>query len=293
MLKKTFLSATLAIPLLAVVLFCSAKRDSLPQNWTLEPAWETLPIFAVPESVCPDTLRQKIYVTNINGSALEKDGDGFLSRLNGDGEIELLQWVTGLNAPKGLAIHNDTLFVADIDQLVAVSLPDGKVIARYKAENAVFLNDVAVGPAGQVVVSDFSQENSAIYRLQNGVLQPWLRLDDLKRPNGLVYRGEELIIGNSGEGCLRRWNETNRTFEKLACPGHGIDGIAVALKKDLVFSDWSGRIKRLRADGEMVLLMDTSAESVQAADISFWPQKKLLLVPTFHDNRIVAYRIGY
>ncbi|HNR67044.1 MAG TPA: hypothetical protein PKN24_03265 [bacterium] len=271
---------------------CRAEKNPEQAEWRLELIWETARELATPESVFPDTLRDAIYVANINGNPGEKDGNGFISRLTADGRIDSLHWVTGLNAPKGMAMLGDTLYVADIDQLVVIDIPAAKIVARHPAQEAKFLNDVAVTAQGTVVVSDYSA-NSAIYQLQPQGLELWLQGDSLNRPNGLYRSGDRLIVGNSGEGCLRAWRESNPTLEKLACPEHAIDGIAGDVHGNLYFSNWAGKIEVLNRTGEIALLLDTSAEKVQAADISIWPQKDLLLVPTFSDHRVMAYRIHY
>jgi hypothetical protein len=43
---------------------------------------------------------------------------------------------------------------------------------------------------------------------------------------------------------------------------------------------------------ERTLLLDTTPVKANAADIEFIISKKLLLVPTFSDNRVVAYKIN-
>ena len=77
--------------------------------------------FLTPESVLHDSGQDIYFVSNINGSPTAKDNNGFISRLKPDGAVENLKFIEGgkggvvLNAPKGLALHGDTLWVADID----------------------------------------------------------------------------------------------------------------------------------------------------------------------------------
>src|SRR5262245_28410939 len=96
-----------------------------------------------PESVLFDSAANILYVSNVAGDAAEKDGKGFISRLSQDGKILDLEWVTGLDAPKGLAQAGDTLYVSDIDSLVAIDIKTGTIAKRYPAAGAKFLNDVA------------------------------------------------------------------------------------------------------------------------------------------------------
>ena len=101
------------------------------QNLTGSPAakqiWETPRELMVPESVMYDAEHQVIYVANIAGKPTEKNGQGFIAQINLDGRIKKLRWVTGLNAPKGMGIFQDTLYVTDIDRVHAIDMGSGKI----------------------------------------------------------------------------------------------------------------------------------------------------------------------
>ena len=56
-----------------------------------------------------------------------KDGEGWISKLSPKGEVLEAKWVTGLNAPKGMRVQGDTLWVSDIDELVAINRKSGKI----------------------------------------------------------------------------------------------------------------------------------------------------------------------
>ncbi len=58
---------------------------------------------------------------------LTKDGNGFLSKISPDGKMITAEWVKGFNAPKGLGLVGGTLYVADIDELVAVDIAKGEI----------------------------------------------------------------------------------------------------------------------------------------------------------------------
>ena len=90
---------------------------------SLEQVWASDTLLRTPESVLYDREREVIYVSNINMNPWEKDGNGFLSRMDLEGHILDLQWVTGLSAPKGMGILGNALFVADIAEVVEIDLP--------------------------------------------------------------------------------------------------------------------------------------------------------------------------
>ncbi|TIX83754.1 MAG: hypothetical protein E5V21_06215, partial [Mesorhizobium sp.] len=93
---------------------------------TAEEVW-SLDGLKAPESVLFDTKRNVFYVSNIVGEPAGKDGVGYLSKVSPDGKLQTAEWVTGFNAPKGLVMQGDTLFVTDIDRLMAVNVESGQI----------------------------------------------------------------------------------------------------------------------------------------------------------------------
>ena len=150
-----------------------------------------------PESVVQDPATGAIYVSNIAGAIMQKDGNGFISKLKPDGTFIAREWVKGLNAPTGLALHDRTLYVADVDELVEINIASGEIANRYEAKGAIFLNDVAVGEDGTVYASDTPM--NTIWRLKDGSFEPWLANDDLNGPNGLLVQGGKLIVASFGK----------------------------------------------------------------------------------------------
>ena len=64
-----------------------------------------------PESAVLDAAAGVLYVSNVNGEANAADGNGYIAKLSLQGEVQEKEWVTGLNAPKGLALHDGKLYV--------------------------------------------------------------------------------------------------------------------------------------------------------------------------------------
>ncbi len=121
---------------------------------TLTPKWTTEATLRVPESVLLDSKNNVLYVSSIDGTPDAKDGNGFISQVTLDGKIKNLKWATGLDAPKGMGLFNNNLYVADISRLVTIDTKTGKVTQTLEIEGAKFLNDVTVDKAGNVYVSD-------------------------------------------------------------------------------------------------------------------------------------------
>lgn len=118
--------------------------------------------FMSPESVKYDADQDVYFVSNILGYGSVKDGNGYIVRLNaadfGKPEVLVQGGKNGvtLDAPKGMALHGDTLWVADIDQLRGFDRHSGAPLATIdlRPQHAVLLNDVAIGPDGSIHVTD-------------------------------------------------------------------------------------------------------------------------------------------
>src|SRR5215217_2750527 len=136
----------------------------------IEKVWETITELKTPESVIYNPDENMLFVSNIDGQPDGKDIQGFISKVSPlNGSIIELNWVTGLNAPKGMTITNNNitnntlLYVSDITDLVEIDANSGKIINRYNAPGSGFLNDVASDNQGYVYVSD--TVTNTIYRL--------------------------------------------------------------------------------------------------------------------------------
>src|SRR5690606_20212528 len=143
--------------------------------------WESKEQLPVPESVLYVPERSELFVTLIDGDGSTADGKGGIAILNLDGSMKNATWVEGLNAPKGMALYKDQLYIADINEVVVVDIITGNVINQIKIPESKFLNDVAVDRAGKVYVSD--TRDAKIYQLHNN--RPTLFMSDVPNVNGL------------------------------------------------------------------------------------------------------------
>jgi len=87
----------------------------------------------MPESVEYDIKHDRYYASNINGGLTEQDGNGSIALLDSKGKLIAPEWVSGLHSPKGLALHKNRLYVADVKQLVVIDVITAKIISRYHA----------------------------------------------------------------------------------------------------------------------------------------------------------------
>jgi len=294
MQQKPFIRSALVFCLSFLVISGWIKSaDTLAQEsgYKLIKLWETADGLLVPESVLYDESRNILFVSNINGKPTEKNGKGFVSKVSPDGKIMEIKWATGLHAPKGSAVFENSFYVSDIDELVEINLETGNIRNRYPAKDAKFLNDVAADSSGNIYVTDMSKENSVIYKMSRGKMNVWMKGPEISSPNGLSMEKDRLIVGNTGDGSLKAIQLVDGKITTLAKIGFGIDGLRPDGKGNFFTSDWHGKTFLVRASGKVELLLDTTAAGVNSADLEFVRSRNLLLIPTFFDNKVLAYRV--
>jgi hypothetical protein len=249
--------------------------------------WATDPVFLVPESVFYDENNQVLYVANINGKPTDKDSNGFLSAMEPDGRITRLEWVTGLHAPKGMAMLGDRLFVADIDRVAEINIPKRTIVKFYEADDAEFLNDCIIGDKGRVYITDM--KTGAVHRIVDSEIETWFPAGTFDSPNGINYRDDYLYVGVKGK--IIRIDPRDKSQEIIAEFDGGVDGLEIDQEGRFIFSDWSGLVRRVAPGSKPEVLFNTTDQKVNAADIHLRADNNILLVPTFFDNRVVAYQI--
>jgi DNA-binding beta-propeller fold protein YncE len=268
---------------IAFALFINCKS---PVTGELTELWATAADLKTPESVLYDRTEKVLYVSNINGDPSKKDGNGFISKLSLDGTIITLQWVSGLNAPKGMGIAGGYLYAADIDRIVKIDTAKAEVVKTYPVAGAQFLNDITVGADGSVYVSDMGAR--AIYILQNDKVSLFLKSEELNRPNGIFFENNVLLVGTDGK--IMSIDTASKKVSIYIDGTGGIDGLEGLGNHTYIISDWAGKVQ-LVSKAEKKVLSDTSAQNINAADIEVIPEARQLFIPTFFDNRVVAYKL--
>jgi DNA-binding beta-propeller fold protein YncE len=89
-----------------------------------------------------------MYVAVIDGQPWNADGKGQIARLDTKGKIVNASWATGLSAPKGMAIWDKKLYVADISEVAVINTKTGKIESKIPVEGATGLNDVTIDSKG-------------------------------------------------------------------------------------------------------------------------------------------------
>ena len=108
----------------------------------LEPLWVATG-FSSPEGVAA-APGGGYFISNVAGDATTKDGEGWISILSEDGEVIEMRFAEGLDAPKGMAVLDDVLYIADIDQVRMIDAKTGEARGEIAVDGAEFLNDATV-----------------------------------------------------------------------------------------------------------------------------------------------------
>lgn len=246
--------------------------------------WETDSTLKVPESVLFDAGNQVLYVSNIDGAPDGKDGKGSIGKVGLDGKIIAVDWVSGLNAPKGMALVKNMLWVSDVDEVAVIDIKAGKIVKKIKVEGAGFLNDVAADAKGVVYVSD--SKTKKVHKIENGKVS--VVLENLQGPNGLLVHNGSLYVLD--RGTLNK--AKGQSLEQLASGMvESTDGLENVEGDDFLVSCWSGAIYYVKADGSTEKMLDTQEQKINSADIGYDAAKKIVYVPTFFKNSVVAYQL--
>lgn len=254
------------------------------QSKTLEKIWEVKENLPIPESVLYRGDTKELYVSLIDGAGNVKDGKGGVAILNLDGSFKNANWITGLNAPKGLAIYKNTLYIADLTAVVSVDIPSGKITNKLEIDGAVFLNDLTVDDKGTLYVSD--TRTNKIHQVKNNEHQ--LYLADATSANGLKWIKNELYVLAGTElwkvNAKKEITVVAKGFEKVG------DGLEPLGNGDFIVTCWAGIIYYVKADGTIEKLQDVQG-IMNTADLGYNPQEKIIYIPTFNQNSVIAYQL--
>jgi hypothetical protein len=268
----------------ALILLLPLASGAQANTHTLEKLWETDTVIAVPESVLPDARHSLLYVSLIDGGGWDADGKGGVGKLSLDGKQFDGNWISGLNAPKGLGRFGNRLYVADIGNVVVIDIAKGAIVKKIAIAGATGLNDVTVDASGVVYVSD--SKAGKVYRIEKDV--PQLYMDDLPGANGLKATKSGLYI-LARKAVL--FADANKQLKTITTLPNGGDGVEEVGNGDLIVSEWLGIVYYVYADGRKEVLLDTHEQKKNTADIHYDIAAHILYVPGFNARTVAAYRL--
>jgi len=291
------------VPLLvALAVAGAACRQSNPRVVQLEPSG-SLTVgnvgFATPESVLHDPQSDLYFVSNINGSPLDADDNGFISVVAPVGKLAALKGIDGaadsvrLDAPKGMAVAGDLLYVTDITTIRRFDRRTGGPRGDFPVPGATFLNDIVAGLDGALYFTDsglksgangFAPSGSdAVYRLTPaGKLDTLARGEELGHPNGIALSGDSVWVVSFGSGELYRVAGGKKT-DVVKLPKGSLDGLVI-LNGEAFISSWEAEaVFRGPLAGPFEPIL---SKLPAPADIGHDSWRHRLLIPLFNNNEI-------
>ena len=266
--------------------------------------------FLTPESVLYDSIQDVYFVANIQGAETAKDNNGFISRVKPDGAVENLRWVEGgrggvtLNAPKGMALHGDTLWVTDINVVrgfhARTGVPTDSI--SLADSNAVFLNDIAVAPTtGALYITDtgirFDDVGNILHPGPDRIFRVSperavtvaIRGDSLAGPNGIALDriGKRFIIVPFAGKSVLAWKPGDKKATTIASGAGGYDGVEMVRGK-IVVSSWNDSSVSFVEGNQLVKLVSGVPGP---AGIGYDSRRNRVLIPVFEKNRVEVWQL--
>ncbi len=295
----------LLVPLLSLLFLVSCTPSSGPglseaPGLNLQPAWQSEAIFANPQSVLFDPVSRILLVSSGNGPAMKRDGNGYLSKVALHGVVLDHTWLTGFHSPKGMALAADTLYVADISDLVVIDLTSGRR-RTYPAPAATCLRDVVLDQQGRLYLSDTSSDT--IYTFADGVMEVWLQSPHLAGPGPLFVQGNSLYVGSRGrqKSAGLQPRESGRLLavdlhtKEIRAIGDGlplvtVGGVAGLADRGFLITDrQQGRLLHLDVQGRVRERIDVGQG---AAGLHVLPEDwELVVVPLARANMLKAFHL--
>jgi sugar lactone lactonase YvrE len=268
--------------------------------------------FQGPESAKYDPEQDVWFVTNMAGAGSVKDDNGYISRISASHPDSATVFVQGgkngvqLDAPKGTALHGDTLWVADISVLRAFDRRTGAPLANLDFEplGAVQLNDVAVGPDGQIRVTDtgIMMSPKGVVRLgpdrvfvvgANRRISVTPGSERVTWPNGIAWdaTGSRWLVASFDPFNGRIFAiPREETVATVIRQGSGrLDGLEVLPNGSVLFTSWADSSLHLLESGTDRRLVRQLPE---AADIGIDTRRNQVAVPLSVLGRVQIWSLG-
>ncbi|HEV8362947.1 MAG TPA: SMP-30/gluconolactonase/LRE family protein [Gemmatimonadaceae bacterium] len=262
-----------------------------------------------PESARYDADLDVFFVSNIKGQPSAKDNNGYIGKINAEQTDSMTVFVRGgqngvtLNAPKGMAIVGDTLWVTDIDVVRGFNRKTGANVATisFATWSPRFLNDVAAGPDGELYITDTSIQitqsgtryfgKDHLFAVKNR--EPRLLLEGqakLAQPNGAAWdaSNNRLLLAPFGGQSITSITLTNLQPIPIAGGLGGYDGIEVLSDGRILVTSWQDSTVNVVSEGALKKVI-TGVDG--PADIGVDTKRMVLALPRLAAGRLEYYHI--
>ncbi|MCH9696209.1 MAG: hypothetical protein K0U72_16965 [Gammaproteobacteria bacterium] len=243
-------------------------------------AWVSAGHYCEPETVLP-LPDESLLVSNVCG--FSKSGSGFLTLLDGDGQVLNWRIVDKLDSPLGMTMSGDRLYVVDNNRIKVFDWPGFKLQTTIEMGTTV-ANDVAVAADNTIYVTD-SARHEVVRRSPSGEMSAVSEHFNFENANGIELFGSGLYVGGAR---LWRVDLQDNSVETVGPPLLAdIDGIEFEKDGTLQVTPVGGPLIRYRSEEEIEIL---EGEGVSSANHGYSLALGLALIPTGYDNTVIAIR---
>ncbi|MGP0628388.1 hypothetical protein ACTRW9_01620 [Nitrospina sp. 32_T5] len=221
-----------------------------------------------PAGVAVDPRSGHIFIANMGGRADLKDDNGFITRLDADGNMIVPRFLVSgrnavtLHAPKGLTMMNGVLYTADLDTVRGFDLATGKTRSTIDLSGLGVrsLTGLTAGEEGILYATD--TPGNAIYRIDTTAGHTVSRLAKgprLDGPAGLAYdpRHQVLIVATRNTGRLLSVRGDGTVHQLLGKSFGSLYGVVFDREYNLIVTDaQQGRVYRIRNYSEVEVLKE-------------------------------------
>jgi sugar lactone lactonase YvrE len=260
---------------------------------------------AGPESVLYDPQQDVYFISNINGGLLDRDNNGFISRVDAKTLNVNLKWIEGgknnvtLDGPKGMAIAGDSLYVSDVAAVRKFDRHTGAALA-------------AIPLPGTTTINDLTTDGKNIYASDTGVIPGpgdtfeatgtdsiWIIENDharkiasgndlLKQPNGLEFVDGKLWVVTF-EGNELYQLDGGRKSNVMTLPREQLDGVVHTADGTWFVTSWKGMaVYRGSGKGSFEPILQAVPTP---ADIGYDTKRHLLLLPSSSNNSVTLHPV--
>lgn len=282
---------------------CDSNKTQPKEN--TQPKELVIEGFSLPEGAVK--AGEFMYISNVGVefNPLDKDGDGFISRVDEKGAIVELKFLPvndTMHSPKGMAVINNILYVTDIDRLKGYDLTSKEKVfdLDFSEEKTQLLNDITVKDDSTLFVSGMDIGKVFSVNVKN---PSYANIIDLKNPNGLYWNKENGLLyvglfgrmddanGENGDIGVISFDNDSVVYKQLSTHQGNIDGVTL-VGGDLYFTDW---LTHGEKGGELMKLNIASGEVKEvsnhiingAGDFYFDKENKKFWIPKMRENKVL------
>ncbi len=264
---------------------------------------QTLQLKQPESAVCTEAF---IYVSNVNGDPSAKDSNGFISKLYKNGAVCENQFIAGLNAPKGMCLVGNTLFVTDLDKVAGFNILTKKQAFNFdfSVYNTQFLNDICWDGDKMLYVSSTDMNEIFCIDLYLQKISSLNLKDSLSGTNGLCFHDSILYIVEMGNDSIKgglaqvSFKNKQATFSRMLNHTGILDGIFY-WKDKLYFSDWQTNGNTTKAQ---IPIFDLQTKTLSnfplhksyngIADITYDSLHHRIIAPIMEENKLEFWKLN-